>query len=259
MFVLQAVGRAQRRSRPSIVIAASRPVNEFTGSMSYCPSNAIWGANMRRSLVAIAVFLAAVCTPLAANAQFTNCTTIGNNTSCHTMGGNDYRRNDGAVGQGLSDLIAGINERRVRSQVGKLLAEGDCEGAARLAFEKGRLEMGLAIREQCAPSPARLPSVELARQLQAIAARAQTPAAYGDDLTVTAVQAVQTQLWLTVQYNREGAMPLEYRQFAKTEICRSPDMQELLVAGATVWIFFLAPNGSQLAKEEASASVCGLN
>jgi len=210
---------------------------------------------MRKMLIALGLGAGACCIHVSANAQHTSCMTTGPFTNCDTYGGQN-----GAAGPGLADLIAGINERKVRAQVGRLLAAGDCEGAARLAFEKGRLELGMDIREQCRAQPAaQQPSVELARHLQTIAARAQTPVAYGDDLTVTAVQAVQTQLWLTVQYDREGALPVEYRQFARSEICGSPDMQQLLAAGATVWTFFLAPDGSQLAKDEASARVCGLN
>lgn len=40
-------------------------------------------------------------------------------------------------------------ERLFRMKVGKLLADGDCQGAARLALESGRLELGQSITGTC--------------------------------------------------------------------------------------------------------------
>ena len=40
---------------------------------------------------------------------------------------------------------------RFRMQVGKRLADGDCQGAARMAFENGALELGQSISATCRP------------------------------------------------------------------------------------------------------------
>lgn len=215
---------------------------------------------MRRLLIALTFLTVAICAPLAASAQHTTCMAMGPDmVSCNTTGGQANDDGGAALGRGLGDLIAGINERNLRKRVGRLLADGDCEGAARVALEKGRLEMGLAIREMCVPPPAQERSAEVSRQLQAIAAQAKTPAPYGEGLTVTAVQAAGTQLMLTVQYDRNGPVPVEQRNAAMTDICASEPLRPLLLAGAAVRAFYLAPDGAQVAKDEVTASVCGLS
>jgi len=46
-------------------------------------------------------------------------------------------------------------EARVfRMKVGKMLADGDCQGAARFAFENGQLELGQSITATCKPNNA---------------------------------------------------------------------------------------------------------
>ncbi len=39
--------------------------------------------------------------------------------------------------------------RIFRMKVGKMLADGDCQGATRLAFENGQLELGQSITATC--------------------------------------------------------------------------------------------------------------
>jgi hypothetical protein len=50
---------------------------------------------------------------------------------------------------------------RFRMQVGKLLADGDCKGAARFALENGALELGQSIMAACSPNSAQAGSVPL--------------------------------------------------------------------------------------------------
>jgi len=217
---------------------------------------------MRKLFACLIAAPLAVCVPASAKAQHTTCMATGATVNCDTIGGGGYQpNNDGgaAFGSGLADLINGIGERNLRRRVGKLLAEGDCEGAARLALEKGRLEMGLAIRQRCRPSPSQQQSAEVSRQLQALAAHARTPAPYGEGLTVTSVQAAGTQLRLTVQYDREGLVPAELRSAAMTEICATEALRPLLRAGAAVRAFYLGPDGAQVANDEVTAGVCGLS
>jgi len=54
-----------------------------------------------------------------------------------------------AGGGGLIGLIERLNDRKLSKKIGKLAAAGDCEGAAKLAFENGWLEVGTQIRTQC--------------------------------------------------------------------------------------------------------------
>jgi len=52
-------------------------------------------------------------------------------------------------GGGLIGLIERLNDRSLRKKIGKMIASGDCEGAANLAYEKGWLETGAQIAQTC--------------------------------------------------------------------------------------------------------------
>lgn len=85
---------------------------------------------------------------------------------------NPVRDTLGAIGDAL--LVGGggqpqyarrkqmYEEHVFRMQVGKLLADGDCQGAARMAFESGQLELGQSIMATCpsnsAPPPVKGPA-----------------------------------------------------------------------------------------------------
>lgn len=77
-----------------------------------------------------------------ANAQVTNCMDLGHQITCRT-------RNSGGVAKGLGDFISRTNDNAIRKRVGEMLAKGNCEGAARYAFSKGRLELGEQILRSC--------------------------------------------------------------------------------------------------------------
>ncbi len=49
----------------------------------------------------------------------------------------------------IADLIARSNERSFQKKIGKLVAKGDCPGAAKLALNKGRLELVNQINSAC--------------------------------------------------------------------------------------------------------------
>lgn len=88
-------------------------------------------------------------------------------------------RNDGgaSLGETIGGLIARSRESAVRKRVGGMLADGDCQGAARYAYQKGRLELGAAIARTCAqgsPAPARQPAPAV---LSAMPERQSVPAA----------------------------------------------------------------------------------
>lgn len=93
--------------------------------------------------------------PSRASAQSsTNCMVMGGGlVHCDTMGMGTMRQPspDGgaALGRGIRALIERSKENSLRKKLGKMVADGDCQGAARLAYEKGRLEWGSAITQTC--------------------------------------------------------------------------------------------------------------
>jgi hypothetical protein len=83
---------------------------------------------------------------------------------CDTIGGdqpnasqNTYAPQNTSSGGGFWDNLFGVNfqENALRKKIGKLLAAGDCRGAAQLAYEKGRIELGAEIAQTCRPTSAR--------------------------------------------------------------------------------------------------------
>lgn len=63
-------------------------------------------------------------------------------------------RGSGSPAGNLIGIIERFNDRSLRKKIGKLIAAGDCEGAAKLAYEKGWLEMGADIKRSCNVSEA---------------------------------------------------------------------------------------------------------
>jgi len=99
----------------------------------------------------------------AAHAQMStsNCIAMGPNmVHCDTLDMTPpasapptYPSQDGQVilGKAVRNLIFGDREKAFRMKVGKMIADGDCQGAARLALESGELELGQSIMAGCAP------------------------------------------------------------------------------------------------------------
>jgi len=103
----------------------------------------------------------------SANAQLssTNCIPMGGGAvHCDTMNmgpppsstTSAQPNDDGqaALGTAIGNLIARSRESAFRKKVGQMLANGDCQGAARYAYEKGRLDLGNSISRACSPKPA---------------------------------------------------------------------------------------------------------
>jgi hypothetical protein len=96
-----------------------------------------------------------------ANGSNTNCIAMGSDMAhCETIGGTRSTTpganggRDSGSGGGFLDNILGMNfqESSFRKKVGRMIAAGDCEGAARMAYEKGRLELGADISRTCKPA-----------------------------------------------------------------------------------------------------------
>jgi hypothetical protein len=103
---------------------------------------------MKRSIV-IVLSIALSTTP--ALAQFTNCTTTGNMTSCHTIPDmsqtqSQSQRSGSTPAQNILSLFRGDPKKKA----GKLLAKGDCEGAIHAALSSGDMEFVGQVRAYCA-------------------------------------------------------------------------------------------------------------
>ena len=104
----------------------------------------------------ISGLVVALCGTDALAQSSTNCMSMGSGmVHCDTMDmappGNSSADNEGnrQLGLAIHKLILGDTEKAFRVKVGKLLAAGDCQGAARMALESGRLVLGQSISEKC--------------------------------------------------------------------------------------------------------------
>lgn len=195
----------------------------------------------------------------------TNCMSMGSTmVTCNTTGGatsNQANNGDTTGAAGIVSFVRTLSERSFRSKIGKMLSAGDCEGAARYAYEKGRLELGGEIRKQCAPqgtaASAGLGSVE--GDLAKIAATAKTPSPLSDEIMLTEVKSRGTQLLLTgvVRVPNVKVTP-EDRADMTTELCSDNRMLNLFRNGATVRTVVLAADGTQIAALLVGAADCGL-
>jgi hypothetical protein len=211
----------------------------------------------------------------------TNCIAMGGGmVHCDTMdmGGSNQSDADGAyaLGRGIGALIARGRENSFRKKVGEMLATGDCEGAARFALEKGRLELGGEIARACRPAPPMksasidnragtpnsrratpIPPAELEGRLRSAAAAVRTPVAIDDVTTVSKVEAIGSQLLLTA--NVSGPMSFTEQQRLKVinDICAFEGTQPLMQAGASIRIVYLGKNGGQLGSAMATRQQCG--
>jgi hypothetical protein len=189
-----------------------------------------------------------------ANAQMshTNCMVMsGGLVSCNTIGGGDSSSSssyDG--GRGLGEAIANIRENSFRKKVGRMLADGDCQAAARYAYERGRLELGASIADGCRqppppaqplaasrPNPVRIAPGQIESALIHVAQNAKTPMEIFDETTVSKVEAVGNQLILIALVDRKGAtITGDGRLKIVREVCA--ESSPILEAGAIVRIDF---------------------
>lgn len=214
---------------------------------------------MHKSVLGIVLAVGAVCAiggipGQSASAQMTSthCMVIGNMVNCTSIGdGSSYQQDDSsrALGEGIGTLIASIGEKNFRKRVGRLLADGDCAGASRYAYEKGRLELGSSIAQSCrpaappvaaAPAPAAEPVMsyaDLERTLVQVAHNAKTPLEVFEKTTVMAVTAKGDRLMMTAHVDQKGAKITDAgRSMMTREICGSAGA--ILKAGATVEVKF---------------------
>lgn len=235
-----------------------------------------------------AIILAVLATSSAASAQTTNCMamgqsmvqchgTDGTSTNCVAMGPDMATCNsiggrqadvpsapsgDGgaALGAGLVGLINKINEGSFRKKVGKMLADGDCDGAIRFAFEKGRMEAALAIRNACAQqiAAAAIRPEELEARVANVAQRAKVPVEIQPGLTANRVQAIGTQLLFSFEATDPGIDLGQVRTDLTNETCANIGFLELLRAGGSLRAEISTPAGGSVGAALVTKTECGI-
>lgn len=177
---------------------------------------------------------------------FLSCNGPGGSSTVTILGRESQAAQQGqqASGATVTDFIRGINERKFEKKVGEMLANGDCAGAARYAFEKGRIEIGQAISDRCAGMSARprapvsqnLPYEELISLVKRAADVFQPGFELGEGLIARNFRADGGTLNVTT-----NAGPASNPQSIKRIVCQNAGMQTVYGHGATVAV----PLGSQ--------------
>ena len=197
------------------------------------------------------------------NGSTTNCMAMGGTmATCTTSGGARQYQGDGGatqLGEGLASFISRMKERSLRAKIGKMIASGVCEGAAKYALSKGRLDLGKAIGDGCGhASMGQGQNQRLEDALSEIAENAQTPAPMSAGVTLTKVDARGTQLLLTaVVGSHESISPSDRSELAAA-LCSENRMITLIRAGASVRTVVLDPQGEVGSQALVAAKECGI-
>ena len=182
----------------------------------------------------------------------------------------------------IAGLIARSNERSFQKKVGALLAQGDCGGVAKMAFDKGRLELGNQINAACSqrqsaialqpstvnstanglgasPLTATAPELENRLQLAAAKANAATPTPLDNITTATKVEAIGTQILITAKVNASSAVLTDaVRSSVTNQICANMTSPDLLRAGASIRIKYFGQNGQDIGSVMVTRTECGV-
>lgn len=93
-----------------------------------------------------AILALLIASPAAAQVT-TTCNAVGPHLNCRSEPDSASNARDWA---NLGDAIRARGERKVQRDVGRLIAEGNCEGATALALRKGKLELAQYVQNICA-------------------------------------------------------------------------------------------------------------
>lgn len=185
----------------------------------------------------------------------------GGMVHCNGTGGDDG--STAMVLQGLGDLLGFNGEKSIRKRVGKLMADGDCEGATRYALQKGRMELANQIAQMCRPTIATVaPAIDpnnLQSELRRVAANARTPMTLNEGITISRIDAVGDQLLLTAIVDVQGVVISEsFRRAATADVCVYRSSIPLLRAGATIRIVYFERGGREIGSVTTTRRECGL-
>ncbi|MBC2669790.1 hypothetical protein ACFOON_13500 [Novosphingobium piscinae] len=207
----------------------------------------------------------------------TNCVPMGPDmATCNTMGSPGVSNGPVASPVAVYRMLFGD---KTRKQIGKLLAAGDCAGAARYAFEHDRLEFGLKIQQTCRssdaqafatldrlPAPASRPSVaqqapatlyETVYQLAKASAVPFTADTQAGPVSITKIEAFDTQLRLNVQVADQANMAAMASPANLQIICADPELSRVLRMGGSIRLSFSRKNGVPLGASTQSGQLCG--
>jgi len=243
------------------------------------------GNDMQAYRMALALAGLSVCG--SAIAQSTNCMSMGGGmVHCDTMPDMSHPQTGGSNTIGvIADAIARSNERSFQKKVGALLAAGDCAGAAKLAFTKGRIELGNQINAACqqhqgatapqlatadpsgattgnlpaSPLTATIPELESRLQLAAAKANAATPTPLDNMTTATKVEAIGTQILISAKVNASGMVLTDpIRSSVTNQICANMASPDLLKAGASIRIKYADRDGRDIGSVMVTRTECGV-
>lgn len=204
-----------------------------------------------------ALFFAAFFSP-AANAQMTTCNAVGNTMNCMTYGNNGNADNSGpSAAEGIGNLIASIGEKNFKKKIGRMLADGDCQGAIRYAYEKGRLELAESIKRSCGQPQAYQAQNTLPGVLNQIATNIRTPIAVDERTKITSVDAVGTQLLMMATIDDDMTqLPTALDQQLMKQFCTDEDLVPLYQYGASVRTIYHNRSGAEIGTILATKSRC---
>lgn len=212
-------------------------------------------------------------TDAMAQMSSSNCMAMGGGMiQCNTMdmstGGYNQAPDSGAaLGQGIGALIARAREDSFKKKIGTMLSNGDCQGAAKYALEKGRIELGSQIAQVCQPAtpqvaqrgPVQLSANELPAALQRIATNAKTPFALDELTTVTKIEAIGTQLLLNATIDAvDVQMTTDARSAVVNDICAFDGVSTLMRSGASVRLIYTEKSGRSIGSVMANRQDCGI-
>lgn len=215
------------------------------------------------------ILLGTAASATGASAQTTTCMAMGPDMmTCDTTGPSSGGDGGASLGAGIGALIAKGREKSFNKKVGAMLANGDCEGAARFALEKGRLELGRELLAECraktAPqlAAAAMPNVtsgNLAGYIQQVARSAKTPFTADDGATVTDMRGIGAQLLITtvLKAGQITIAPSELAQI-KNDTCATQVTQAIVQAGGSVRVVLNDQTGKQVGAILTTARDCGV-
>lgn len=206
-------------------------------------------------------------------AQHTTCMSMGPNMmTCDTIGGgttSSAPSSDGgaALGAGLGALIAQGRERSFNKKVGALLAAGDCDGAARFALEKGRLDLGRQLLAECQARPSQPQPVagtalnitpgNLAGFIQQTARSVKTPVISDDGSKITDVRGIGARLQITTTLKPgQATVPLDELTQVSKDTCATAVTQAIVRAGGSVNVIMQDSAGKKVAEVLTTQREC---
>jgi len=223
------------------------------------PAKFVRATFSRTTLRILAYGLCMVLGVSKSQAQTTTCMAMG--PDMMTCNSTPYGDGGAALGRGIGNLIRGIGEKSFRKKIGQMLANGDCQGASRYAYEKGRLELGTSIAQSCAPrrsSSFGPRPMGLQEKVLKLATDTPTPATLDDVTTLTQVEAYGTQLRLTATINTDGAtMSGPVAQKTNETLCSIPSLAEIMRSGGSVRATYVRKDGSAIGAVTTTRQSCG--